>query len=154
ISFFFSSRRRHTRSKRDWSSDVCSSDLIELLNDVPLSFTRTWEGSLTSGELQRGYVDPSRRLYAYSYKLWHQKIATLESPLQCEALTNRYFPVPTHMNPVQRHCDHGDLDVVFLADFRADSSPALTALDRMDKCAEAGLRVGYIHAEATSTDIY
>src|SRR5206468_7375956 len=25
---FFSSRRRHTRSDRDWSSDVCSSDLI------------------------------------------------------------------------------------------------------------------------------
>src|SRR5699024_11491470 len=25
--FFFSSRRRHTMSKRDWSSDVCSSDL-------------------------------------------------------------------------------------------------------------------------------
>src|SRR5699024_11950895 len=24
---FFSSRRRHTRAKRDWSSDVCSSDL-------------------------------------------------------------------------------------------------------------------------------
>src|SRR5207249_7085525 len=29
--FFFSSRRRHTRSKRDWSSDVCSSDLGELI---------------------------------------------------------------------------------------------------------------------------
>src|SRR5437868_9637649 len=28
--FFFSSRRRHTRSKRDWSSDVCSSDLADL----------------------------------------------------------------------------------------------------------------------------
>src|SRR6266704_7072375 len=27
LCFFFSSRRRHTRSKRDWSSDVCSSDL-------------------------------------------------------------------------------------------------------------------------------
>src|SRR5207249_11746128 len=27
VCFFFSSRRRHTRSKRDWSSDVCSSDL-------------------------------------------------------------------------------------------------------------------------------
>src|SRR5438105_9145802 len=27
-SFFFSSRRRHTRSTRDWSSDVCSSDLL------------------------------------------------------------------------------------------------------------------------------
>src|SRR5690606_39538785 len=27
FSFFFSSRRRHTRFSRDWSSDVCSSDL-------------------------------------------------------------------------------------------------------------------------------
>src|SRR5439155_12659163 len=28
-SFFFSSRRRHTRWPRDWSSDVCSSDLCD-----------------------------------------------------------------------------------------------------------------------------
>src|SRR5690606_40999764 len=27
--FFFSSRRRHTRFSRDWSSDVCSSDLFD-----------------------------------------------------------------------------------------------------------------------------
>src|SRR5256886_7834356 len=32
--FFFSSRRRHTRFDCDWSSDVCSSDLIVLRNDV------------------------------------------------------------------------------------------------------------------------
>src|SRR5699024_11446686 len=31
--FFFSSRRRHTRSKRDWSSDVCSSDLYSVKID-------------------------------------------------------------------------------------------------------------------------
>src|SRR2546421_8675900 len=30
VFFFFSSRRRHTRSDRDWSSDVCSSDLRRL----------------------------------------------------------------------------------------------------------------------------
>src|SRR2546428_1158335 len=30
--FFFSSRRRHTRSDRDWSSDVCSSDLFHLVS--------------------------------------------------------------------------------------------------------------------------
>src|SRR2546429_1761467 len=29
--FFFSSRRRHTRCSRDWSSDVCSSDLAAAL---------------------------------------------------------------------------------------------------------------------------
>src|SRR5207249_1461512 len=33
-SFFFSSRRRHTRSKRDWSSDVCSSDLLFVPTDA------------------------------------------------------------------------------------------------------------------------
>src|SRR5207247_5251176 len=31
--FFFSSRRRHTRSTREWSSDVCSSDLHPLSID-------------------------------------------------------------------------------------------------------------------------
>src|SRR5204863_3096043 len=35
--FFFSSRRRHTRSLRDWSSDVCSSDL-DVLDLVPSGF--------------------------------------------------------------------------------------------------------------------
>src|SRR2546429_3040735 len=30
--FFFSSRRRHTRCSRDWSSDVCSSDLTKVFS--------------------------------------------------------------------------------------------------------------------------
>src|SRR5690349_16019008 len=51
--FFFSSRRRHTRSLRDWSSDVCSSDLdspLALLCDNP------WRPGLERGralDLQR-----------------------------------------------------------------------------------------------------
>src|SRR2546429_7553649 len=32
--FFFSSRRRHTRCSRDWSSDVCSSDLGAFVRDL------------------------------------------------------------------------------------------------------------------------
>src|SRR3712207_9278210 len=32
--FFFSSRRRHTRYWRDWSSDVCSSDLVHGPNRI------------------------------------------------------------------------------------------------------------------------
>src|SRR3989440_7510192 len=37
--FFFSSRRRHTRSDRDWSSDVCSSDLNPLALEL---LTKEW----------------------------------------------------------------------------------------------------------------
>src|SRR6266508_4955434 len=38
--FFFSSRRRHTRWPRDWSSDVCSSDLRAELEVVQMDVTR------------------------------------------------------------------------------------------------------------------
>src|SRR2546422_10755208 len=37
--FFFSSRRRHTRCSRDWSSDVCSSDLIP---DAQAELAEAW----------------------------------------------------------------------------------------------------------------
>src|SRR5699024_653252 len=40
LNFVLSSRRRHTRSKRDWSSDVCSSDLVQ---ERP-EFTENHEG--------------------------------------------------------------------------------------------------------------
>src|SRR5437870_10412352 len=39
IFFFFSSRRRHTRWPRDWSSDVCSSDLCPFHQEKTPSFT-------------------------------------------------------------------------------------------------------------------
>src|SRR5207253_7721568 len=42
--FFFSSRRRHTRWPRDWSSDVCSSDLdIEGRNPIQEVFLTRFE---------------------------------------------------------------------------------------------------------------
>src|SRR5699024_9098991 len=45
---FFSSRRRHTRSKRDWSSDVCSSDLA-VLSD-PYEYEETLITAEVAGE--------------------------------------------------------------------------------------------------------
>ena len=40
ICFFFSSRRRHTRYIGDWSSDVCSSDL--LINSINVFYSTVW----------------------------------------------------------------------------------------------------------------
>src|SRR5699024_12149962 len=54
--FFFSSRRRHTRSKRDWSSDVCSSDLRGTWA-LPAS-RRLFVANLA---LSRGWVAPKDR---------------------------------------------------------------------------------------------
>src|SRR5204862_5871061 len=52
--FFFSSRRRHTRSLRDWSSDVCSSDLINLpLSSVHRNAASAAEVALCAARQQR-----------------------------------------------------------------------------------------------------
>src|SRR5690606_40480127 len=60
--FFFSSRRRHTRFSRDWSSDVCSSDL---------HFSARSDRNATLGEgiayLTR-HVDSARRIAVQAYR--------------------------------------------------------------------------------------
>src|SRR5699024_11930536 len=56
--FFFSSRRRHTRSKRDWSSDVCSSDLFLV---SPLSRTSLLLEDETGEQLAFGFLDDEVR---------------------------------------------------------------------------------------------
>src|SRR5438132_8428104 len=49
VFFFFSSRRRHTRSLCDWSSDVCSSDLPKIVVEVGISFAVGLHGFETPG---------------------------------------------------------------------------------------------------------
>src|SRR5690606_40557426 len=67
--FFFSSRRRHTRFSRDWSSDVCSSDLHP--TRISLAFhtssgTVDISSSLSGGSVgglldaRRELIDPAR----------------------------------------------------------------------------------------------
>src|SRR5690606_21937547 len=58
VLFFFSSRRRHTRFSRDWSSDVCSSDLLDVWRLLPEGdaigvMTLPGRGAATARYLQR-----------------------------------------------------------------------------------------------------
>src|SRR3712207_7336017 len=57
--FFFSSRRRHTRYWRDWSSDVCSSDLVDVPGGTVAS-ARLWlRAAVHAGPATSRIVDPS-----------------------------------------------------------------------------------------------
>src|SRR5439155_5537495 len=64
ISFFFSSRRRHTRWPRDWSSDVCSSDLRSTPKQNPYSLAKRTSITLFSKSVfiptQRTIHQPKR----------------------------------------------------------------------------------------------
>src|SRR5699024_5513429 len=78
---FYSSRRRHTRSKRDWSSDVCSSDLFshELGIDIwevikaaktkPFGFQAFYPGPGVGGHCIP--IDPSYLNYSVRKALGH-----------------------------------------------------------------------------------
>src|SRR6266700_4790993 len=56
--FFFSSRRRHTRFSRDWSSDVCSSDLLDLIENVASGLHMTPAERSALHVLSRGQDPP------------------------------------------------------------------------------------------------
>src|SRR3712207_4830661 len=71
--FFFSSRRRHTRYWRDWSSDVCSSDL-----DARIIFVDTETSNWT--------FDPVRRQYFWHRFFSHQPDLNFDNPAVQDAI--------------------------------------------------------------------
>src|SRR5690606_40240662 len=60
-SIFFSSRRRHTRFSRDWSSDVCSSDLERIFTTSRLSSFRSSDSVLRSRKSRPSISAPLRK---------------------------------------------------------------------------------------------
>src|SRR2546429_3464295 len=73
--FFFSSRRRHTRCSRDWSSDVCSSDLHQL---DPMA---SWRGI---HECDRCSVQPRSPVYVFRDYESFSRSNDLLRPLQLD----------------------------------------------------------------------
>src|SRR5699024_11944837 len=83
---FFSSRRRHTRSKRDWSSDVCSSDLNQGLDRLQtrccgMKNSRFKDIVIASEVLQDGVFDlieagKVKFAYATAFSLSEERVAT------------------------------------------------------------------------------
>src|SRR2546429_4551333 len=76
--FFFSSRRRHTRCSRDWSSDVCSSDLSSPDEAHPGASSRFVVLAARVGRVRQGA--PRRETMPW---------ADLHSPSRPRALTLR-----------------------------------------------------------------
>src|SRR5690606_40518208 len=63
--FFFSSRRRHTRFSRDWSSDVCSSDLLAFAGIEPVKRSTEVRNALVAqvDEMLRCNLCPDKLVY-------------------------------------------------------------------------------------------
>src|SRR6266699_6689235 len=78
ILFFFSSRRRHTRCGRDWSSDVCSSDLHLVESELFGHERGAFTGAI---EMHRGKFE-----LAHTGTLFLDEVGSLRLDLQAKLL--------------------------------------------------------------------
>src|SRR5690349_16036639 len=83
-SFFFSSRRRHTRSLRDWSSDVCSEGLTR--DDVLDNITIAW--------LTNTFISGARLYWEYWGKGGYFNVKGVSIPVAVSAFPDELYPIP------------------------------------------------------------
>lgn len=112
---------------------------VAIVCPLPLSFTRTHEQSLTSGEINRGYQDPSRLFYHASFSRIHKSLDWPETE-EIEAM-----PTPANMRPGMRGKSIGLFDVAIAADFSMDEFQQHKVMRDARIAAERGLRVGLVN---------
>src|SRR6266436_2105857 len=118
--FFFSSRRRHTRCSRDWSSDVCSSDLLTTLRkrlDKPIShelkrrIIETLVESVKADTVERWGVQQTQITVTYRFAQPNEAAAAI-LPLE-HHLTNR-TRLPEKLETVGDHIRRRRLTIKLL----------------------------------------
>ena len=115
---------------------------VEVVGKGPLSFTRTRRGSLTHGELNRGYIDSARLIYLESYTQAHKQ-GIAGGPAR-----ERNFAVALDMLPQWRGKHKGKFDVVFAADFRFPGGATVLVIAEIEAAAAVGLRVGVMQLDS------
>lgn len=115
---------------------------IPIVGSSPTSFTRWGAPSLTGTDVWRGFMDDRRRLYAWSYRAWHES-----GPHKVEAAKRPPFPLPaayaeSGVNP--------RYDLVLAADVRTRGHEAV--MQHIEAEAHAalgqGLSVGILHVNS------
>src|SRR5207248_4117119 len=105
VYFFFSSRRRHTRSYGDWSSDVCSSDLV----------TRTVLGAVGQGTPDAGLIEMLDGVH---------EVLRISSPYKLASKTFKPDPTVITVGDVRIG---GDEVIVMAGPCSAESEPQVRA---------------------------
>src|SRR5690606_39911593 len=109
VFFFFSSRRRHTRFSRDWSSDVCSSDLSmgDVFNTLQATlggfyvndfnaYGRTWQVNVQAEAGDRNQVRDIFRIH--------------RSEERRVGKERRSLCAPYHVRETMRVSEHSDVE--------------------------------------------
>lgn len=132
--------------------EYVGSESVMYLSDRPLSFSRVWSGSLTSGEMSRGYFSYSRLLYRWAFRQWHwnerkqgkKAIKVDDAP--------RPYAIPTTFAAGQRDTDLGLFDLIYVTDFFRQARFSALVVREMETLSELGFRIGYMHLYSPETN--
>mgnify|MGYP002715096004 CR=1 FL=1 len=111
---------------------------IGCCSETPLSFTRTHERSLTSGEILRGFQNPSRMLYHSAFTTAHRGIGAGNTKLEVKAL-------PADMEGNKRGTDFGVFDFGYVLDAKLDDVTQASAVAELRSLDSLGYRVAIVH---------
>ena len=111
---------------------------IASCSETPLSFTRTHVHSLTSGEILRGFQNPSRMLYHSAFTTAHLGIDGENTKPQVKA-------VPADMEQGKRGADFGTFDYGYVLDTKVDDLNQAAALAELRHLDDLGYRVAIVH---------
>jgi len=131
--------------------EYVGSENVLHLSDRPLSFSRVWSGSLTSGEMSRGFFAYSRLLYRWAFRQWHWQQGKLGKKSFSNPQEIRPYAVPTTFETGDQYRDLGIFDVIYATDFFRQSKYIDRALVEIETLVESGLRVGYMHLYSPQT---
>src|SRR2546429_7069143 len=104
--FFFSSRRRHTRCSRDWSSDVCSSDLSFTISKGcgPAPQAIPYPGAEALWGWSTPFADRPRSalvaLAAFPQRFWQSNALPFRPPLRKSRASRSRLPTAWDLSPV------------------------------------------------------
>lgn len=110
---------------------------IACCSEIPLSFTRTHDRSLTSGEILRGFQDPSRMLYHSAFTEAHKRVDEFHPEAQV-------VPLPADMEAGSRGADFGKYDYGFVLDTKTNDFTLSTAMAELREMDRLGYRVAII----------
>jgi hypothetical protein len=124
-----------------WSGSVPA-----VVGAAPLSLLRVRSGSLTSGEIHRGYLDPRRRWYQMSTEGWRADVAAQGDSLFIPpADPQRKFSVPASMlaapQPIRT-------DTVYATDFRFPGGNTSVSINEIRTLLDNGYRVAVMQLDS------
>ena len=132
-------------------TDYYGSDRIVRLLDKPLGLSRVRTGSLTAGEMYRGFIGTPRVLYLWAIRQWRWDLGKIgQKPIRTPNAP-RPYAVPSNFEAGQRHRDLGLFDVVYVTDFFRHAKYVDFVVNELETLVSAGFRVGYMHLYSPET---